>query len=168
MTLKIPKIRVFTSEKVAAQNHATATVNVNMPAYPDPVDPYPESKAPVLTPASGVVQERDINLEYNTNSEKILKALLDAYMTNPLHVNDVVVLRPEQLSELVQQATDADQVELTYSDDITCCGPASKFMVVESIVVVKDGKRNDLEISYNDEYRFLKDYRISTNLIYNA
>ncbi len=94
--------------------------------------------------------------------------LLDAYKNNPLHINDYIVLDDVGLANLVQELTDADEVRLQLSSDISCCGRASRTHYVDGIVVKKGTHLSDFKIGYNEEYNFLNDYRVSCDFIIRA
>ena len=104
-------------------------------------------------------------MEQNTKTEKILKMLLDAYKNNPLHINDYIVLDDVSLANLVQELTEADEVRLQLSNDISCCGRTSKCYYLDGIVVKKGSHLSDFKIGYNEEYNFLNDYRVSCDFI---
>ena len=91
--------------------------------------------------------------------------MLEAYRDNPLHVNDYIVLTEEKLVALVMELTSADKVELSISADIACCGPISKITYLEGIIVTKNESSKDFKIGYNEEYRFLESYRISSDFV---
>ena len=153
--LRAPHIKAFTNERNSSEVQTIQTVNVS---YAGVMDPIPEAKP---------VQQRDIVLEQNTKTEKILKMMLEAYKNNPLHINDYIVLSDIALANLIKELTDADEIELLISSDISCCGYASRSQYLDGIVVKKNDKRVDFKIGYNEEYNFLNSYRISTDFIIN-
>ena len=153
--LRAPHIKAFTNERNSSEVQTIQTVNVS---YTGVMDHIPEVKP---------VQQRDIVLEQNTKTEKILKMMLEAYKNNPLHINDYIVLSDIALANLVKELTDADEIELLISSDISCCGLASRSQYLDGIVVKKNDKRVDFKIGYNEEYNFLNSYRISTDFIIN-
>ena len=150
--LRAPHIKAFTNEN-SSEVQTIQTVNVN---YAGVMDPIPEVKP---------VQQRDIVLEQNTKTEKILKMMLEAYKNNPLHINDYIVLTDKTLADLVRELTDALEVQLQISADIKCCGNAARTQYLDGIVVKKNDKITDFKIGFNEEYNFLNDYRISTDFI---
>ena len=160
--LRAPHFRTFTKEKNHAEAYNNTTVNVHYPykehEQPKP-EPEPYQEAPI------VFKTREVHVEQNTKTEKILKMLLDAYKNNPLHINDYIVLDDVGLANLVQELTDADEVRLQLSSDISCCGRASRTHYVDGIVVKKGTHLSDFKIGYNEEYNFLNDYRVSCDFI---
>ena len=145
--LRAPHIKAFTKEKNTNEVMNNTTVNVS---YAGVMDPIQEPK----------IATREVVLEQNTRTERILKLMLEAYKDNPLHINDYIVL-----AELVRELTDANEVQLQISADIACCGSASKSQYLDGIVIKKDDKLTDFKIGYNEEWNFLNGYRISTDFI---
>ena len=156
--LRAPHIKAFTNEKNASEINNIVNVSYGTPektVYEQVVDPIQE-------------KTREVTIEQNTKSEKILKLMLEAYKNNPLHINDYIVLTEEKLVELVMELTSAQKVELSISADIACCGPISKITYLEGIIVTKDDAAKDFKIGYNEEYRFLDSYRIATDFVVKA
>ena len=153
--LRAPHIKAFTNEKNASEINNIVNVHYGIAE---------ESKSSTVDPIP-TVATRDIVIEQNTHSEKVLKMMLEAYKNNPLHVNDYIVLTEDKLVELVMELTQADKVELSISADITCCGPISKITYLDGIVVTKNDTAKDFKIGYNEEYRFLDSYRISPDFV---
>ena len=152
--LKAPRIKAFTSEKNTNEFHNVQTINVSYAGVES------EPKAEVTREIT-----RDVVLEQNTKTEKILKMMLEAYKNNPLHINDYIVLTDKTLADLVRELTDALEVQLQISADIKCCGNAARTQYLDGIVVKKNDKITDFKIGFNEEYNFLNDYRISTDFI---
>ena len=153
--MTLGRSRVLSSDafNTAAANHNQASATVNLTVK----NAEPEVKAVYeQNPYSEITAE--------STTEKILKLILDAYVNNPLIVNSYVIMQNDKLLNLVKTMTNADSVELDLSTDVSCCGKPTKYNYIGSIVIVKDNSRNDFKISYNKEYRLLKDYRISTKM----
>ena len=156
--LRAPHIKAFTNEKTCSEINNIVNVSYGTPEKTvyekatETIDPIPTAT-------------RDIEIEQNTKSEKILKMMLEAYKDNPLHVNDYIVLTEEKLVALVMELTSADKVELSISADIACCGPISKITYLDGIIITKDDSSKDFKIGYNEEYRFLESYRISSDFV---
>lgn len=154
--LRAPRIKAFTSEHNANEVQNNTTVNVS---YASVMDPIPKVSS---------YHEREIKIETNSKTERVLKLMLDAYRDNPLHVNDYIVLQDKKLAELVKELTEADEVQLQISADIACCGSASNIIYLDGIAVKKNDKLTDFKIGYNEEYTFLNSYRISSDFILNT
>ena len=172
MTLPLnAKARVFTTEKQKVNNNIEQRVVVNLTpeasqntqpitrevSYPPEESDNPYEGITIVKPnnnKSGSKETESIN-------ETFYRTLLEAYMNNPLYVNQYIVMKASVLAELIKVMTSAEEVEITHSCDITCCSRATPYNLIDSIVVIKNKIRNDLEITYNDVYRKLKDYRVS-------
>ena len=159
--LRAPRIRAFTKEK------NTSAINNVVNVHYGPSESQKDSETfPVVDPIPE--KTREVVIEQNTQTEKVLKLMLEAYKDNPLHVNDYIVLTQEKLVDLVMELTQADKVELSISADIACCGPISKITYLDGIVVHKDDATKDFKIGYNEEYRFLENYRITSDFVVKA
>ena len=159
---RMPQIKVLTSEKNNPYASATATVNI----VPDSKVKYVEEDIAVVEPnMPPPVQSRGITTENETN---VYKILLDAYIKNPLRINDYVIMSGGDLCNLIKEITGAKLVEIEAEIDIKCCGKASKFNTIKNIICIDEtGTRLDFEIEYNKDFRILQDYRISTHLTYD-
>ena len=157
--LRAPHIKAFTNEKNASEINNIVNVSYGTPEKTVYEQPYKDVVDPIQE------KTREITIEQNTKSEKILKLMLEAYKNNPLHVNDYIVLTEEKLVALVMELTGAQKVELSISADIACCGPISKITYLEGIIVTKNESSKDFKIGYNEEYRFLESYRISSDFV---
>lgn len=149
--------RILSSESLSKNTaNANATVNLHIDPSADEIKVnYPSNDSPYA------------GLSENTNKEKVLSLLLEAYANNPVFLNKFVIMQNEKLIEVVKLLTGADAVDIEYSTDIDCCGKPSKFNSIGGIVIIHDGKRTDFEITYNDSYRLLKDYHISTKFTHD-
>ena len=151
MTLPIPHARVFTTEKQKVSNQLQNKVVVNLSREPTNEEikvSYPPEQEET-NPYEGVtVVPREAVKE--TSNETFYRTLLEAYMDNPL-----------KLANLIKTMTEADEVNIEIGTDISCCGRATPYNIIQSIVIIKNGIRNDFEITYNQAYRKLVDYRVS-------
>ena len=169
--LRAPHIKAFTNEKNASEINNIVNVSYGTPektVYEQVYKTSQDGFGVGQDDSAGLSKTREITIEQNTKSEKILKLMLEAYKNNPLHINDYIVLTEEKLVELVMELTSAQKVELSISADIACCGPISKITYLEGIIVTKDEASKDFKIGYNEEYRFLDSYRIATDFVVKA
>ena len=159
---RLPSIKVLTTEKNNPYASASTTVNI----VPDTKVKYVEGDIAVVEPnMPPPVQNRGITPENEVN---VYKLLLDAYVNNPLRLNDYVIMAGDELCQLIKELTGARTVEIETEVDVKCCGRASKFNTIKNIVCInEDGTRLDFEIEYNKDFRILQDYRISTHLTYD-
>lgn len=146
-----PQIKFFSPETNTTQATANATINI----ISDDVKYGDNIK---------VVETREITPE---NEKNVYKLLLDAYRDNPLKVNECVVMKGDDLCELIKQLTEAESVEIEADVDISCCGKDNKYNVIKNIICIdKSGTRLDFEVGYNKDYRLLQDYKISLLFTY--
>ena len=160
--LRAPHIKAFTNEKNASEINNIVNVSYGPP------EKTVYEEAAYKDDSAVTMKTREVTIEQNTKSEKILKIMLEAYKNNSLHINDYIVLTEEKWVALVMELTSADKVELSISADIACCGPISKITYLEGIIVSKNDSSKDFKIGYNEEYRFLDGYRISCDFVVKA
>ena len=170
MTYPIPSAKIFSKETQTVngqlKNKANAVVNLNISRdlTSDKLVEYKDE----------TVQEEEnpyADVHVYKNSEQVkqekltvfLESVLNAYMDNPLYINQKVLMKTSNLANLVKTLTDADEVNIEIANDIECCGRPTKYNTIENIVVVKNKERTDFKVSHNEWYRKLKDYRISLN-----
>jgi hypothetical protein len=94
--------------------------------------------------------------------EHIIKILQD----NPTKYNGYVIADDELLCCLIQDLTDAEQVQLD-ADDIDCtCINTKNFRKVHAVYIIKDGETKNLKYDYLDITKYLLDLKISTKMVY--
>jgi hypothetical protein len=146
----IPPMRIFSTESTAVSGTVSQTVNVTVP--PTNAE-YPNVYNDLKT--------RDLNLPNQSNEVICLEMILQAYMNNPFVVNRYIIMPTEKLAQLIKTMCDADEVEIRVDLDITCCGQATNYNLIDAIIVVKNNQRTDFQVAYNELYRKVNDYRIS-------
>ena len=155
---RLPEIKVLTSESNNPKATASATVNI----VPDVNVKYVEGDIAVVQPT---MKKREIT---PANEKNVYRLIADAYMKNPIKINDYVIMKGEQLCQLIKELTGAKEVEVEAEVDINCCGVPSKYNLINNIICIKDdGTRVDFEIEYNKDFRLLQDYKISTKFTYD-
>ena len=172
---RLPQIKVLTSEtnksSADVKNTATATVNI----VPDASVKYVEDDIAVIEPtrfasrSDGSVITPTTTREITPDNEvNVYKLLLEAYKNNPLKIMDCVIMTSSGLCQLIKEITGVKLVEITAEADVSCCGIASKYNTIQGIVcIMDDDTRVDFEVSFNKDYRLLKDYMISTKITYD-
>ena len=151
---RVPSIKVLTSEKNMPTATASATVNI-----------VPQQDVKYVDDDIAVVKAREITPE---NEKNVYKMILDAYIQNPIKINDYVVMKGNDLCDLIKEITGVKEVEIEAEMDINCCGKPSKYNLIKNIICITDmGTRLDFEIEFNKDYRLLQDYRISTTFTYD-
>jgi hypothetical protein len=81
------------------------------------------------------------------NYETVAKALIliiELLQSNPLKLNKIIVPTEDAFKELIIVLTAADDVEIRYSEDITCGIKSSKYRLIEDIIVIKNQEPKSL------------------------
>ena len=168
MTYPIPSAKIFSTETQtvngALNNKANAVVNLNISrdVTEEKLVEYAE-KNNVDNPYEDVLICRNSEQVKQDKMTTFYEEVLNAYMNNPIYINQKVLMKTSNLANLVKELCDADEVNIELGCDISCCGKPTQYNTVENIVVVKNKERTDFKVSHNEWYRKLKDYRISLN-----
>ena len=169
MTYPIPSAKIFSTETQTVngqlKNKANAVVNLNISRdlTSDKLVEYKEEETQEENPYADVHVYKNSEQVKQEKLTVFFESVLNAYMDNPLYINQKVLMKTSNLANLVKTLTDADEVNIEISNDIECCGRPTKYNTIENIVVVKNKERTDFKVSHNEWYRKLKDYRISLN-----
>ena len=172
---------------VNVQQHPTITTTATPASVitnTDPHTPQPSSfqEPPVTEP---VVVERDVVLEETgaapdfyeeldslhaivNNYETVAKALIliiELLQSNPLKLNKIIVPTEPAFRELILILTQADDVEIRYSEDIACGISSKKYRVIEDIIVVHNQEPKSLKYSHPDIIRLFDRFNISIRMI---
>lgn len=172
---------------VNVQQHPTITTTATPASVitnTDPHTPQPSSfqEPPVVerdvvleeTGASDVATERDFYEELDSlhaivnNYETVAKALIliiELLQSNPLKLNKIIVPTEPAFRELILILTQADDVEIRYSEDIACGIASKKYRVIEDIIVVHNQEPKSLKYSHPDIIRLFDRFNISIRMI---
>lgn len=106
------------------------------------------------------------NLELNAQKEA-LKIIIQMFKSNPLYVNNLLLVDDVKLSELIKLLTSADEVTIDCDGlgDGCLCG-ANTYRKVNAIYVIKDGSTKNLKYDYPDITKELKDLGINTKVVW--
>ena len=172
---------------VNVQQHPTITTTATPASVitnTNPHTPQPSSfqEPPATEP---VVVERDVVLEETdaakdfyeeldslhaivNNYETVAKALIliiELLQSNPLKLNKIIVPTEPAFRELILILTQADDVEIRYSEDIACGISSKKYRVIEDIIVVHNQEPKSLKYSHPDIIRLFDRFNISIRMI---
>ena len=166
MTFPIPSAKIFSTETQAVNGKVSNKAVVNLKISRDVTDEklveYEDKKEKKKeNPYEDVIVCRNSEQEKQDKLTVFLETVLDAYMGNPIYINQKVLMKTETLANLIKYLCDADEVNIEITNDIECCGRPTKYNTIDNIVVVKNNERTDFKVSHNEWYRKLKDYRIS-------
>ena len=102
------------------------------------------------------------------NYEAVAKALIliiELLQSNPLKLNKIIVPTEPAFKELIMVLTNADDVEIRYSEDIACGISSKKYRVIEDIIVIKSQEPKSLKYSHPDIIRLFDRFNISIRMI---
>ena len=102
------------------------------------------------------------------NYETVAKALIliiELLQSNPLKLNKIIVPTEPAFKELIMVLTNADDVEIRYSEDIACGISSKKYRVIEDIIVIKSQEPKSLKYSHPDIIRLFDRFNISIRMI---
>ncbi len=180
---------------VNVQQHSPATVITNTASRkPTELSPEPSSfhEEPTTVQEDLHVVERDIELSPEptaelspelppnfyeevealhamvNNYETVAKALIliiELLQSNPLKLNKIIVPTEPAFKELITVLTAAEDVEIRYSEDISCGISSKKYRLIEDIIVVKNQEPKSLKYSYPDVIRLFDKFDISIKMI---
>ena len=160
MTFPIPSAKIFSTETQAVNgkvsNKAVVNLNISRDVTDEKLVEYKEEN-----PYEDVTICRNSEQDKQDKLTVFLETVLNAYMDNPIYINQKVLMKTETLANLIKYLCDADEVNIEIINDIECCGRPTKYNTIDNIVVVKNNERTDFKVSHNEWYRKLKDYRIS-------
>ena len=101
------------------------------------------------------------------NSEAVAKALItiiDIMQSNPLIINKLIVPYKQPFIELVQTLTNADDIDISFSDDIGCFA-SKKYKLIDDVYVIKNGDAQSLKYSYPEVLRLFDRFKISVRML---
>ena len=174
---------------VNVQQHPTITTtatpasmitntNPHTPAATEPVVVEPVATEPVVVERDVVLEETDAAKDFYeeldslhaivNNYETVAKALIliiELLQSNPLKLNKIIVPTEPAFRELILILTQADDVEIRYSEDIACGISSKKYRVIEDIIVVHNQEPKSLKYSHPDIIRLFDRFNISIRMI---
>ena len=172
---------------VNVQQHPTITTTATPASMITNTNPHTPQPQPAAT--EPVVVERDVVLEPTAdeepatkdfyeeldslhaivnNYETVAKALIliiELLQSNPLKLNKIIVPTEPAFRELILVLTQADDVEIRYSEDIACGISSKKYRVIEDIIVVHNQEPKSLKYSHPDIIRLFDRFNISIRMI---
>ena len=172
-------------QKLDQHQKQVVNVNVNQTPAPSPQvnvvypKPYEVEDGITVVPATPTAQTRDQTaVETNdtkleelqamlNNSEAVAKALItiiDIMQSNPLIINKLIVPYKQPFIELVQTLTNADDIDISFSDDIGCFA-SKKYKLIDDVYVIKNGDAQSLKYSYPEVLRLFDRFKISVRML---
>ena len=102
------------------------------------------------------------------NYETVAKALIliiELLQSNPLKLNKIIIPTEVAFKELITILTNADDVEIRYSEDIACGISSKKYRIIEDIIVIKHQEPKSLKYSHPDIIRLFDRFNISVKML---
>ena len=126
--------------------------------YPNTED-QPKEEA-IQTPEK--IEAAEGRLKAKTYDEVVfLKKIIRIYLSNLGRFDGKLILKNEDLIDIIQYLTSADSVVIKVDFDINCCGASKGLNYIDKILITKDGKSVDMKYIYNEEYNTLLGYGIN-------
>ena len=161
--------------KVLVSNNIN--LNTNQSAVPVTAPP-PKPQAPASTrEADGITivpsttqnpyENTDVHPEtHATYAEKpseldLLKKILRLYLSNILRIDGKLILKNDDLVDLVKFITNASDVKIEVDYEVNCCGTSKGLNMIKKIIIVNSNQVRDMKYCYNEEYNTLLTYGIS-------
>ena len=128
--------------------------------YPNTED-QPKEEA-IQTPDAEQKKAAEGCLKAKTYDEVVfLKKIIRIYLSNLGRFDGKLILKNEDLIDIIQYLTSADSVVIKVDFDINCCGASKGLNYIDKILITKDGKSVDMKYIYNEEYNTLLGYGIN-------
>ena len=164
---------------VNVQQHPTITTTATPASMITNTNPHtPAATEPVVVERDVVLEETDAAKDFYeeldslhaivNNYETVAKALIliiELLQSNPLKLNKIIVPTEPAFRELILILTQADDVEIRYSEDIACGISSKKYRVIEDIIVVHNQEPKSLKYSHPDIIRLFDRFNISIRMI---
>ena len=107
-------------------------------------------------------QKKAAEVKAKTYDEVVfLKKIIRIYLSNLGRFDGKLILKNEDLIDIIQYLTSADSVVIKVDFDINCCGASKGLNYIDKILITKDGKSVDMKYIYNEEYNTLLGYGIN-------
>ena len=111
-------------------------------------------------PKEDVIQTPE-KIEAKYDEATFLKKIIRIYLSNLGRFDGKLILKNEDLIDIIQYLTSADSVVIKVDFDINCCGASKGLNYIDKILITKDGKSVDMKYIYNEEYNTLLGYGIN-------
>ena len=108
--------------------------------------------------------EEDIK-EYEKTIEA-LKIIISMLKSNPIKVNDLILVDDEKLAQLIKLLTNADEVSIDAEDLGQGCCSKHTYRKVNAIYIIVDGNTKNLKYDYPSITKELKELGINIKLVW--
>ena len=94
----------------------------------------------------------------------LLKRIIRLYVSNILRIDGKLVLKNDDLIDLIKFITNAERVEIKVDYEVNCCGSSKGLNSINKILIINSSSTaTDMKYRFNEEYNTLLSYGISLN-----
>ena len=98
---------------------------------------------------------------------ELLKRILRLHLTNMVKIDGRLVLKSDDLIDLIKYMTSADEVSINVDYEINCCGSSKGLNSISKILIMKSETVVDMKYKYNEQYNSLLTYGISLSYTFD-
>lgn len=91
----------------------------------------------------------------------LLKRIIRLYLSNILRIDGKLVLKNDDLIDLIKFITMADDIKIDVNFDVNCCCSSKGLNSINKILIIKNNVSVDMKYRFNEEYNTLLNYGIS-------
>ena len=168
---------MFPKSKILSPNStlgATQTVNINIAdgnnSSSANLTPNENEKPSIVSRDVNIIDEPEIFTDDDKNQTiNFLKLVLQAYMNNPIKLNELVICTVPFLEKLIETLTGCDDCTVMTSEpEINCCGSVVNLHFVPiSKIWVKNGESVEVfKYKYSNFLQLFDKYKISLKMVY--
>lgn len=108
-----------------------------------------------------------VKYEEKVSELDLLKRILRLYLTNIMRIDGKLVLKSDDIIDLIKFITFADEVNINVDYEINCCGKSKGLNSISKILIIKNGATVDMKYKFNEEYNSLLNYGISLDFSFD-
>ena len=105
--------------------------------------------------------QQDVSYSEKPSELDLLKKILRLYLSNILRIDGKLILKNDDLVDLVKFITNASDVKIEVDYEVNCCGTSKGLNMIKKIVITNANQVRDMKYCYNEEYNTLLTYGIS-------
>ena len=105
--------------------------------------------------------QQDVSYSEKPSELDLLKKILRLYLSNILRIEGKLVLKNDDLIDLVKFITNASDVKIEVDFEVNCCGTSKGLNMIKKILIITPKQVVDMKYCFNEEYNTLLTYGIS-------
>ena len=105
--------------------------------------------------------QQDVSYSEKPSELDLLKKILRLYLSNILRIDGKLILKNDDLVDLVKFINNASDVKIEVDYEVNCCGTSKGLNMIKKIIIVNSNQVRDMKYCYNEEYNTLLTYGIS-------